>query len=76
MCIKKPTFEDLFRRLRALNRVCPDGEHYYIVLDLRYFHLYKDGVLVYRSSDLDKFFNRVFREICNCCYPYMPILID
>lgn len=76
MAIKKPTVNDLFRRLRALNRVCPDGHHYYIVLDLRYYHLYCNGELVYRTSDIDKFYVRIFRVICDCCYPFMPILID
>lgn len=76
MAIKKPTFADLFRRLRVLNRVCPDGQHYYIVLDKRYYQLYCDGQLVYRTSDIYKLYVRIFRIICDCCYPFMPIMID
>lgn len=70
------TYQQLFKRLRQLNRVCADDKHYYILLDMRYFHLCVNGEIIYRTSDVEKFFNRLFSEIRRECYPYVPVLID
>lgn len=67
-------FEHLFKMLRRLNRVCDDDCHYYIVLDMRYFHLFLNGKCIYRTSDVGKFYDKMFRIFCDLCYPYMPLL--
>ena len=70
------TFEQLFKMLCELNRECPAGKHYHIVLDMRSFHLCVNDETVYQSSDVVDFFGRMFVEYCCVLYPRKPGIFD
>lgn len=66
----------LFRMLDELNDACPKGRHYHIVLDVRSFHFCVNDETIYRSSDAEDFFGRMFVEYCALVYPRRPGIFD
>lgn len=70
------TFEMHLKMLRELNRECPAGKHYCIMLDEKSFHFCKNGETIYRSLDADDLFGRMFVEWCAVLYPHKPGILD
>ena len=70
------TFEMLFEMLHELNRACPEGKYYRIMLDMKSFHLCVNGETIYQSFNAEDFFGRMYLEFCCVCYPREPEPFD